>query len=50
MNSSLPDIGRVSTSQIGGLEIPVWVSWLALVVSGALAYFGFRQNPERAEG
>jgi hypothetical protein len=22
----------------------VWASWLALVVSGALAYFGFRQN------
>ena len=28
----------------GGLDIPVWVSWLALVVAGALAYFGFRQN------
>ena len=31
-------------AQIGGLDIPVWVSWLALVVAGALAYFGFRQN------
>jgi len=32
------------SAQIGGLDIPVWVSWLALVVFGALAYFGFRQN------
>ena len=31
-------------AQIGGLDIPVWVSWVALVVAGALAYFGFRQN------
>ena len=39
-------------AQIGGLDIPVWVSWLALVVAGALAYFGFRQNSraERAAG
>ena len=27
---------------IGGLDIPLWASWLALIVSGALAYFGFR--------
>ena len=32
------------SAQIGGLDIPVWVSWLALVVSGGLAYFGFRQS------
>ncbi len=31
-------------AQIGGLDIPVWVSWVALVVAGALAYFGFRQT------
>ncbi len=31
-------------AQIGGLNIPIWVSWLALVVTGALAYFGFRLN------
>ena len=39
-------------AQIGGLDISVWVSWLALVAAGALAYFGFRQNsrPEGAEG
>jgi hypothetical protein len=29
-------------ASIGGLDIPLWVSWLALVVTGALAYFGFR--------
>jgi len=27
---------------IGGLAIPLWASWLALIVSGALAYLGFR--------
>jgi len=31
-------------AQIGGLGIPMWASWLALVVTAALAYFGFRQN------
>ena len=30
--------------QIGGVEIPLWVSWLALIVAAALAWFGFRQN------
>jgi hypothetical protein len=29
-------------SQIGGLSIPLWASGLALIVAGALAYFGFR--------
>jgi hypothetical protein len=27
--------------EIGGLGIPFWVSWLAVFVAGALAYFGF---------
>ena len=31
-------------AQIGGLDIPLWASWLALIVSGALAWFGFRQS------
>ena len=31
-------------AQIGSLGIPMWGSWLALVVTAALAYFGFRQN------
>ena len=30
--------------EIGGLSIPFWVSWLALPVAGALAYFGFTQD------
>ena len=40
------------SAQIGGLDIPVWVSWLAVVIAGALAYFGFRQNirPGHLEG
>ena len=31
-------------AEIGGVGIPMWASWLALVVTGALAYVGFRQN------
>jgi hypothetical protein len=31
-------------AQIGGLDIPLWASWLALIVTAALAYLGFRQN------
>jgi hypothetical protein len=27
--------------EIGGLSIPFWVSWLGVLVDGALAYFGF---------
>jgi hypothetical protein len=40
------------SAQIGDLAIPVWASWLAVVIAGALAYFGFRQNlrPGGAEG
>jgi len=30
--------------EIGGLGIPFWVSWLGVLVAGALAYFGFTQN------
>ena len=39
-------------AQIGGLNIPLWVSWLAVVVTGALAYFGFRHSirPGHLEG
>ncbi len=36
-------------AQIGGVDIPLWASWLALVVTGALAYFGFRQNIRRGD-
>jgi hypothetical protein len=34
-------------AQIGGLDIPLWASWPALVIAGALAYFGFGQNIRR---
>lgn len=27
---------------IGGWMVPVWVSWIALVVTGYLAYTGFK--------
>jgi hypothetical protein len=30
--------------QIGVVAIPFWVSWLALPITGALAYFGFAQK------
>ena len=30
--------------EIARLSIPFWASWLAVVVSGALAYFGFAQK------
>jgi hypothetical protein len=30
--------------QIGGFAIPFWVSWLAIPITGALAYFGFMQK------
>ena len=27
---------------IGDWTVPMWVSWVALVVAGGLSYFGFR--------
>jgi hypothetical protein len=30
--------------EIGGLSIPFWVSWMGVLVAGALAYFGFIQK------
>ena len=32
------------SAEIGGVAIPMWASWLALVVTGALAYVGFRHT------
>ena len=29
--------------EIGSLSIPFWVSWLGVLVAGALAYLGFTQ-------
>ena len=30
--------------EIGGLSIPFWVSWLGVLVAGALTYCGFTQK------
>jgi uncharacterized membrane protein YhaH (DUF805 family) len=30
--------------EIGGLSIPLWVSWLAVLAAGALAYLGFTKR------
>ena len=30
--------------EVGGLSIPFWTSWLAVLAAGALSYFGFRQK------
>jgi len=40
------------SAQIGGLDIPLWVSWLAVVIGAGLAYWGLRQNfrPGGVEG
>ena len=38
------------SAQIGDVAIPQWVSWLALIVSGALAWSGFRQKVRRGLG
>jgi Mn2+/Fe2+ NRAMP family transporter len=27
---------------VGDWSVPMWLSWVAVVVTGALAYFGFR--------
>ena len=37
-------------AQIGGLDIPLWVSWLAVVIGAALAYWGLRQNFRQGGG
>jgi hypothetical protein len=34
-------------AQIGNLNMPQWLSWAALVVSGALGWFGFRLSGRR---
>ncbi|OGZ03724.1 MAG: hypothetical protein A2648_02095 [Candidatus Lloydbacteria bacterium RIFCSPHIGHO2_01_FULL_41_20] len=28
--------------RIGAWDIPMWVSWLAVIIAGTLAYHGFR--------
>ena len=29
---------------IGGWSVPMWISWLAVAITGALAYFGYRHR------
>lgn len=31
-------------AQIGGWNVPMWISWLAVVIAGALAYQGFKMR------
>ena len=31
--------------EIGDWSIPMWVSWIGLIVAGGLAFFGFNANP-----
>jgi hypothetical protein len=38
----------VRNARIGGLSIPFWVSWLGVLVAGALACFGFTQQSSPA--
>ena len=41
---ALLHLGRIVfgwSAVIGGWNIPMWLSWVGLIVAGALAYFGF---------
>ena len=31
-------------AQVGGFDIPVWVSWVAMVVAGSLCVWAFRSD------
>jgi hypothetical protein len=42
-SASPADHPRIAV-EIGGLSIPFWLSWLAVLAAGALAYFGFAQK------
>ena len=33
-------------AQVGGTSIPIWVSWVAVVVAGALCVWAFRSSGE----
>lgn len=30
--------------EVAGWSVPFWVSWLAVLMAGALSYFGFAQK------
>ena len=36
------------SAAIGGWSVPMWLSWVAIIVAGALAYFGFSLAREPA--
>ncbi|HUY69805.1 MAG TPA: hypothetical protein VMU70_02225 [Candidatus Tyrphobacter sp.] len=36
--------------QIGGLTIPMWVSWIAFVVAGYLSWSGYRLLAKSSRG
>jgi hypothetical protein len=31
---------------VGGLVIPIWISWIGLVVAGVIAYLGFKLSKQ----
>lgn len=31
-------------AMVGGIELPIWPSWVAFVVAGGLAWLGFRAS------
>jgi hypothetical protein len=33
---------------IGGWSVPIWISWIGLVVAGGLSYFGLKLAMRRA--
>jgi len=35
---------------IGGWSVPMWISWIAVVVTAALAFFGFTHSRGKAGG
>jgi hypothetical protein len=41
---ALAHLGRIAMAWpvvIGGWAVPLWLSWLAVLVAGGLGYFGF---------
>jgi hypothetical protein len=40
-------IGLGWPAAIGGWSVPMWVSWIGLIVAGGLAFFGLRFGMRR---
>ena len=34
-------------ARVGNWDVPMWLSWLAVIVAGTLAYHGFRLEKRR---